>query len=35
MRGLVDRADLGVIEVEPYPERILGEQIVQIWASKP
>lgn len=35
MRGFVVRADLEVIEVGPYPETILGEQIVQIWASKP
>ncbi len=35
MRSLVAQADLKVIEVEPYPKRILGEQIVQIWSSKP
>jgi SAM-dependent methyltransferase len=35
MRNLVARADLEVIEVEPYPKTILGERIVQIWASKP
>ena len=35
MRSLVARADLEVTEVEPYPKRILGEQIVQIWALKP
>ena len=34
MRSYVDNADLEVIQVEPYPEAILGEQIVQIWASK-
>ncbi len=35
MRSLVAQADLEVIEVEPYPETILEERIVQIWASKP
>jgi SAM-dependent methyltransferase len=35
MRSLVAQADLKVIEVEPYPKRILGERIVQIWTSKP
>lgn len=35
MRGFVAQADLEVTEVEPYPERILGEQIVQIWALRP
>jgi ubiquinone/menaquinone biosynthesis C-methylase UbiE len=34
MRTLVARADLKVIEVEPYPRTILGEQIVQIWALR-
>jgi len=34
MSSFVVNADLRVIEAEPYPERILGEQIVQIWASK-
>lgn len=34
MSSFVANADLRVIEAEPYPERILGEQIVQIWASK-
>ena len=35
MRSLVTKADMRVIEVEPYPKAILGEQIVQIWALKP
>jgi SAM-dependent methyltransferase len=35
MRGLVSRAGLNVIEAAPYPEAILGEQIVQMWAAKP
>jgi len=35
MGSLVAKADLRVIEVEPYPEAILGERIVQIWSAKP
>lgn len=35
MRGFVSRAGLEVTEVESYPERILGEQIVQIWSFRP
>ena len=35
MRALVTQADLEITEVEPYPKTILGERIVQIWASKP
>ena len=35
MRSFVTRADLEVFEVEPYPETILGERIVQIWSSRP
>ena len=36
MRSLVAKANLKVIEAEPYPKTtIFGERIVQIWALKP
>ena len=35
MRSLIAQADLKVMEVQPYPQAILGEQIVQMWVIKP
>jgi ubiquinone/menaquinone biosynthesis C-methylase UbiE len=35
MTSLVAQANLKVMEVDPYPKAILGEQIVQMWVLKP
>ena len=35
IRSLIAQAGLKVMEVQPYPQAILGEQIVQMWVLKP
>jgi len=34
IRSLIAQADLKVLEVQPYPQAILGERIVQMWVLK-
>jgi len=34
IRSLIAQADLKVMEVQPYPQAILGERIVQMWVLK-
>ena len=34
IRSLIAQADLKILEVQPYPQAILGERIVQMWVLK-
>ncbi|GAG38980.1 unnamed protein product [marine sediment metagenome] len=35
MKALLRRAGFRALALESYPERVLGEEIVRVWAQKP